>query len=106
GETWFAQRVLLREFHDAVKAHGGRLAVVTFPFLADLGPKYRFRAAHAKLDEFWAGEGVPALDLLPTFEANRAKTLTVGPFDAHPNETAHAIAADAILPFLDGVLAR
>jgi hypothetical protein len=104
GPPWDVQRESLREFRDAVKAHGGRLAVVTFPFLADLGPTYRFRAAHAKLAKLWKDEGVPALDLLPVLEPNRGKRLTVGAFDAHPNETAHAIAADAILPFLDRVL--
>lgn len=106
GPTWDAQRARLRRIRAAVESRGGRLAVVTFPFLGELGPDYRFREAHRRLAEFWKGEGVPALDLLATFEGRPRDEIVVGRLDAHPNEAAHALAAEAMLPFLDGVLAQ
>ncbi len=106
GPIWDAQRARLRTLRDVVAAHGGRLAVVTFPFFTDLGPSYRFRDVHRKLDEFWRSENVPALDLLATFDGRDASDLVVGRYDAHPNAKAHAMAAAAILPFLDRVCGR
>ena len=67
GSTWYAQTRRLRQIANAVTSRGGRLAVVTFPFLHNLGPEYPFRDAHRSLAEFWRGEGVPHLDLLGTF---------------------------------------
>jgi hypothetical protein len=104
GPVWDFQRERLRRIHAAVASRGGRLAVVTFPFLADLGPGYRFGAAHEKLAAFWRETGVPALDLRATFDGRAPADLVVGRWDAHPNEAAHAMAASAILPFLDGVM--
>lgn len=106
GEPWTAQRARLVEFRRAVEARGGKLAVVTFPFLHSLGRDYPFRDAHRVLGEHWRAQGVPHLDLLATFEGRDTSDLVVGAFDAHPNEKAHALAAEAILPFLDGVAGR
>ena len=106
GPTWDLQRERLKKVHAAVESRGGRLAVVTFPFLAELGREYRFRDIHRRLAEFWRAEGVPALDLLPAFDGRDPRELTVGRFDAHPNEASHALAAEAVVPFLDGVMAE
>ena len=54
----------------------------------------------------WREEGVPHLDLLDTFDGRDPSDLVVGRFDAHPNEEGHRIAAEAILPWLDGILAE
>ncbi len=106
GPVWDAQQDRLRVLRAAVQARGGRLAAVTFPMLHELGEHYPLRAAHERLSAFWAAEGVPHLDLLPAFEGRDAGDLVVGAFDAHPNESAHAIAAGALLPFVDEVLAE
>jgi lysophospholipase L1-like esterase len=103
--VWDEQRARLRRIRDVVAARGGRLAVVTFPFVNDVGPGYRFREAHRRLAAFWEAEQVPALDLLATFDGRDPRELVVGRFDAHPNADAHALAAEAIVPFLDRVLA-
>jgi hypothetical protein len=49
--------------------------------------------------------GVPVLDLLPAFQGRKAKDLWVSPGDHHPNERAHAIAANEIGRFLEELLA-
>ncbi len=101
GPAWEQQKVRLRELRDVVRERGGTLLVVTFPFLHEMGNKtYSFFSAHKQLDRLWQDLGVPHLDLLNTFQAYQGKELVVGRYDAHPNEKAHAMAADAIEKFL------
>jgi hypothetical protein len=93
---WDAHQRDLLFLRAYCKQFGARLAVVTFPFLHDLGPDYAFAGVHAKLDAFWRQQGVPHLDLMATFRPYEPSELTVNRFDAHPNEYAHGLAADAI----------
>jgi len=96
GALWEQQRERLRAFRDLVQAHGGRLTVVTFPLLNTLGPNYEYRFIHDKLDQVWRELGVPHLDLLPIFEGLPPSQVTVNRYDAHPNERANQLAAEAI----------
>jgi len=100
GETWERQKARLREFRAAVESRGGRLAVVTFPFLDALGPDYPYKTVHEELDRFWRELGVPHLDLLPLFANLPARDLVVNAHDAHPNERANRLAAEALEGFL------
>jgi hypothetical protein len=43
GPTWPKQQERLTQFHHLVRAAGGRLWVVTFPFLHELGDAYPYR---------------------------------------------------------------
>jgi hypothetical protein len=106
GAVWERQKARLTEMRDFVASRGGRLAVVTWPMLHRLGAGYPFRDTHERLDAFWKSAGVAHLDLLGAFEGRSASDLVVGRFDAHPNEEANRIAAQAILPFLDAEMAR
>jgi len=101
GTIWEQQKQRLRRLRDFIHARGGRLLVVTFPFLHALGPEYEYAPAHEKLDLLWRELDVPHLDLLSTYSGRKPDELTVNAFDAHPNEHAHAIAADAIQSFLE-----
>lgn len=94
------QEQRLRELHDIVTRRGGRLLVVTFPFLQSTGANYPFREIHAQLNTLWTSMGVPQLDLADTLLDHPPKDLVVNRFDAHPNERAHALAADAIDDFI------
>ena len=96
GPLWEQHRERLKAFRDLIQAHGGRLAVVTFPFLHALGPDYEYRAIHDKLDRLWLELGVPQLDLLSIYEGLPSSQVTVNRYDAHPNERANALAAEAI----------
>jgi lysophospholipase L1-like esterase len=100
GKVWEEQKRRLRDFRSLVEGHGGRLKVVTFPFLHALGADYGFEAAHGELDRFWEESGVPHLDLLGEFRGRTPASLTVNRFDAHPNELANRLAAEAIERFL------
>ncbi|PWU09746.1 MAG: hypothetical protein C5B50_26810 [Verrucomicrobia bacterium] len=91
----------LTTLRNFVQSTGARLMVVTFPFInAPLDQTYQFRFAHQKLAEFWRQIGVPHLDLLPIYEKFSPQQLRVNRFDAHPNEFAHQLAANAIQKFL------
>jgi hypothetical protein len=93
---WQVQSNRLRLLATLADAHGVHLSVVIFPFLQLLGPDYPFREAHARLDALWTALGVAHIDLLPVFAGHAPETLMVNRYDAHPNETAHALAAQAI----------
>ena len=76
--------------------------VVTFPFLHALGDDYAYRDVHGRLDALSGDElGMRHLDLLPVYEEYKPGKLVVGKVDAHPNEFAHELAAEAIAEFLE-----
>ena len=100
GEVWEHQQRRLELLHEKVREQGGKFLVVTFPFLHDVGPEYRYRFIHEKLDQFWTDRDVPHLDLLSLYESYQPGDLVVNGQDPHPNEFAHALAADAIAEFL------
>jgi hypothetical protein len=102
GVVWAQQQERLRRFRALVVENGGRLAVVTFPFLNALGPDSAFRFVHVQLGEFWRALEVPHLDLTPVYTGRPWSALTVNRHDAHPNEVAHGLAAEAIEGFLKG----
>jgi len=100
GETWNVQSDRLKQLRDMVTERGGRLVVVTFPFLHALAADYRYELIHSQLDSFWQQQEVPHLDLLSFYQSLAPKDVVVSQYDAHPNERAHGIAAKAILNFL------
>lgn len=100
GPLWDIQEERLRKLHAAISRRGGRLLVVTFPFLQSAGKDYPFQKIHAQMDDLWSSLGVPHLDLSETLFTYPARRLVVNRFDAHPNELAHAMAADAIEAFI------
>lgn len=101
GVIWERQKRRLQAMRDVARSQGGELLVVTFPFVHDLDPDYQYRRVHERLDETWRNLGVPHLDLLSAFDAYTAAELVVNAHDAHPNERAHAIAAESIAAFID-----
>ncbi|MSU59283.1 MAG: SGNH/GDSL hydrolase family protein [Pedosphaera sp.] len=105
GPVWEQQKERLKALKQEVESNGGHLVVVTFPFLHAVGPDYEFQPLHDSLNQFWREQKVPHLDLLPIYKNTPARKLTVNSFDAHPNEYAHALAADAIGKFLQEQLA-
>jgi hypothetical protein len=106
GPVWEEQKRRLTRFKAIVESHGGRLLVVTFPFLNQRGPTYGFQAVHDSLRQFWHEKRVPHLDLLNVYDSQPSAKLTVNSFDAHPNEFAHALAATAIEEFITAQLGK
>ncbi len=96
---WERQAAALRHIVQSGRQKGRRVVVVTFPFLHDLSG-YAFTDVHQKLDAFWQSLQTPHLDLYPVFLQHAQENLVVNAFDAHPNERANQIAAEAIERFL------
>ena len=105
SSIWDVHKKRLRQMQQMVKSHGGRLLVVTFPFM-HVTDKNSFSAIHEKLDLFWREQGIPHLDMSPVFQNYTPKELTVNRFDAHPNEFAHALAATTINAFIANEMQR
>jgi hypothetical protein len=93
---WEAMRRKLDELRDFCEAKKIDLRIVIFPFLHNLGPDYPFDAAHARIADYCRESDLRWLDLKPVLLPHVAEGLTVNRFDAHPNERAHALAAQAI----------
>ncbi|HIE95688.1 MAG TPA: SGNH/GDSL hydrolase family protein [Planctomycetes bacterium] len=106
GRTWEIQSERLVRLHDLVTQRGGRLIVVTFPFLHALSSNYRYGPIHKQLDRFWQQRDVPHLDLLSVLQEFEPKDVVVSQFDAHPNEHAHSVAAEAIVELLSSEIPR
>ncbi len=93
---WSKHREQLEQIVTLCRQQGWELRVVTFPLLQSLGPHYPLRDAHDRLASFWTEHEISNVDLLPILEAHDVGDLVVNRFDAHPNELAHRLAAQAI----------
>jgi len=106
GSTWETQRSRLSILQRIIESNGGRLLVVTFPFLHSLGPEYPFRGVHEKLAALWQDLRIPHLDLLTIFESGEPSEMVLNKYDAHPNHAAHRQAAPEIEAFLETELGK
>ena len=98
GQLWEIEKIGLGAFQNLTRMRGGQLLlVVTFPYMDQA---MRFKPVHEQLDRYWKENGVPHLDLLATFSNLPPAKLVANPHDAHPNEYAHQLAAQAIDDFL------
>ena len=98
-----AQDGLLQIRHGAQK-RGIPFAVVVFPVLIELDDDYPLKNVCDLVESFCRDHEIPVLSLLPTFMGHRASALWVSPIDQHPNETGHALAAEAIYGFLSQLM--
>ena len=76
--------------------HDVTLRVVLLPFLRTAGPQYQPERLHNNLRRFFQSNDVAVVDLLPVIADADPSELTVNARDAHPNERAHALFAQAI----------
>ncbi|MBU0678102.1 MAG: SGNH/GDSL hydrolase family protein [Verrucomicrobia bacterium] len=100
GHNWDDCKTSLREAKELSEQQGFRLALVVFPELYLLDDRYPFSGIRDIVTRECEETGIPVLDLFNTFEGRNAADLWVHPTDHHPNEKAHALAADAIFDFL------
>jgi lysophospholipase L1-like esterase len=99
---WLQVQDALRQAAALARRHDFALTVVIFPILWQLDAEYPFAEAHARVAAAASGLGLPVLDLLDAFRGRDGEALWVHPSNQHPNEEGHAIAADALLRFLEG----
>ncbi len=74
--------------------------LVVFPVLFGLGPDYPFRQICQAVEQFGRDHDIPTFSLLPALDNEDAEALWVSDLDQHPNETGHALVADALEAYL------
>lgn len=87
----------LDRLQSTLKKSRTKLLLVVFPFLHNLGPDYPFREAHRRIVTAAKQRDIRICDLEPELASHVQEGLVVNPFDAHPNERAHALAARIII---------
>ncbi|MCI0573841.1 MAG: SGNH/GDSL hydrolase family protein, partial [Myxococcaceae bacterium] len=102
---WRAARQALLDIGAACQRQGVPLVVAVFPLFGNpLDERYPFAELHARVGEAARAAGARVVDLLPAYRGLRWELLVVdGGADEHPNEIAHRIAADTLLPVLKEV---
>ena len=93
---WQGMRSKLDELREYCAAKKIDLRIAIFPFLHNLGADYPFDEAHERIADYCRETNLPCLDLKPVLLPHVQEGLTVNRFDAHPNERAHALAAQAM----------
>jgi lysophospholipase L1-like esterase len=93
----------LRLAAETCAARRARLGVTCFPLLHRLDDA-PLADVHAEIGRKCAAAGIPFLDLAPAFAGRDESALWVHPADHHPNAAAHAIAAEALEPFVRELL--
>jgi hypothetical protein len=96
SEAWNGMRAKFEDVRQLCADNGAELRMVVFPFLHNLGSDYPFGEAHRRIAEYCRESQIKFLDLKDVLEPHASAGLTVNRFDAHPNEKAHALAAEAI----------
>lgn len=96
GPAWTEFETVLLRAHRMTRQRKTRLVVVVFPFLHNLGASYPFDAVHQQITTACRSHEIDCIDLLPALREHAGERLTVNPFDAHPNERAHAIVAESL----------
>jgi lysophospholipase L1-like esterase len=97
-EGWERTQDYLREMKRRLNQKGARLLVAPWPLFVSLDRGYPFTPAHETIRRFCIGARIPHHDLLPVFLWRRTSDFWVHPVDHHPNEVAHRLAAESLLP--------
>jgi len=94
--VWAKQQGQLDELAAVCREHDVMLRVALLPFLRVWGERFDGPALHEQLLTHFHSRGIPAIDLLPAIKGINPADLVVNAVDAHPNERAHRVFADAI----------
>jgi len=101
---WRRAQRNLAQLRDNARQAGADFALVIYPVLVQLDEHYPFTGICDAIEDYGESIGVPVYNLLPDFLGHDASQLWVSPWDQHPNGQGHRITADALTPFLAGLL--
>jgi len=100
-----AYREAFRRMAARCRQQGVDFLQVLFPFFYRLDPSHPLHIYHEQASLLASETGTPCLDLLPHYLGKKPIDLSVSATDSHPNERAHALAAEAIDRFVRDTLA-
>lgn len=95
---WERTQGFLREMNRRVGERGGRFLVALWPLIVDLEGAYPFADIESTISRFCLAAGIAEQPLRLAFRGHRTGALWVDPADHHPNEIAHRLAAEHLLP--------
>ena len=93
---WKQQQQQLGAIIGYCKDRGVTLRVVLLPYIRTGGEKFHMSGIHATLGKFFEVNETQVLGLLPALAGHDPDELVVNSQDAHPNELAHQLFAEAI----------
>lgn len=94
---WTTHADELMRVVDYCRSHDIQLSVVVFPHLLNAEES---RPITAKVVKLLQAASVPTVDLTDEFARSNPRRMVVNAFDGHPNEVAHALVAERLLPLL------
>jgi len=103
-KVWRNAQADLLKIKSLAQTHSTEIGFVIFPVLAELNESYPFKEICNHLEEFAIAHDFPVHNLLPSFLGYNASELWVSAYNQHPNEKAHQIAAESMLPFVNELL--
>lgn len=104
-KEWRSAQYNVLQIRDAAVSRGAAVGFVIYPILVDLDrEEYPFQDICDRLERFAVENDLPVLNLLDAFRGRHGPDLWVSSFDQHPNAAGHAIAAEAITPFVADLL--
>jgi len=83
------------------KLHEMNLLVVVYPMMVSLNDRYPWVRFHEVIADLCRENGIEILDLFAAFKGRDARSLWAHVSDQHPNPEGHAIAAGAIIEWLE-----
>lgn len=97
-QGWERTQRYLRTMNRRMSRRGGRFLVASWPLLVGTDGGYPFAEPTAAIARACAEAGLGRVDLLQAFEGRPTESLWVSAVDRHPNEIAHRLAAEALVP--------
>lgn len=101
SRRWEEARGRIPRLREMADHDGFEIVALIFPLLYKLDGGYPLEREHEEVRTAFADAGIEVLDLLDTYRSHRAPELWAHPVDHHPNELAHAIAAERLARFLE-----
>ncbi len=98
-----AQHNILK-IRDLARQKSAVVGLIVFPIFVELNENYPFRNICDLIENFAVTNGIPFHNLLPTFLGKHAPDLWISGYDQHPNEKAHTMVAESIMPFVVDLL--
>lgn len=95
-DIWRAHQEQLFAIATLCRDRGVAFRVALLPYIQTGGSVFDSASLHATLRAFFERNGVPVVDLLPLIASHDPADLMVNAHDAHPNEKANQIFAEAI----------
>ena len=81
---------------EDLKSKNKKVVVIMFPSLYLLGPNYPAAGIHTTMINYFNEQGAKTIDLKDYLPQENTKSLWASPFDTHPNDGIHKIAADKL----------